>query len=553
MLLALSFFESISSASIYKELNFKSINQDYSHTVLGEVFINSTEGPSKYLHQALKEVYAAEFYPFYYIIYLIDKNNHSYERSSELNVTKTPTIIFDGGYAKSSSVFNNTELWTAKINGIVNACGARDVKDINLSLDVEWLGAVNPFPPNGSTDVPTETYLSCSISEMKIDVEATNNETSEYNCHIHVQVTEVESEWWNDKFGNPYTFEFKDYAYNDDVQIGAGDTWNETIFWDGCDYNDGDDPPRYFDHIIQDNIMIIAAAMDNDLNKWVDETAGFRAGINTDPKRFDFYFGDTYPPPLFEFNTTYYWKIVAWDPYGLNSTGGIWNFRTEPNYPPNPANEPRPPNGVKNVPGNVILRWNGSDPNLCDTLYYDVYFGPNPNPPKVKTKISQNCYDPYDELPIFEDIYWRIDTWDKGGGLMTIGEEWTFTTGLNPPPKDPEINGPNRGSPNTVYDFTFLSFDPDNQTIQYIVDWGDGSEIVETDFYDNGTMITLNHSWDKKGEYIIKTRVIDEYGETSDWSTHKINIPRNRASYYSLIQWFLQKFPVLFRFLSYIK
>jgi len=42
----------------------------------------------------------------------------------------------------------------------------------------------------------------------------------------------------------------------------------------------------------------------------------------------------TYNPDLLEFNTTYYWKIVAWDEYDAKTPGPIWNFTTKLNKPP---------------------------------------------------------------------------------------------------------------------------------------------------------------------------------------------------------------------------
>ncbi len=44
----------------------------------------------------------------------------------------------------------------------------------------------------------------------------------------------------------------------------------------------------------------------------------------------------TYKPSQLEYNTTYYWKIVAWDALGATSEGPIWSFKTmgEPQYYP---------------------------------------------------------------------------------------------------------------------------------------------------------------------------------------------------------------------------
>ncbi|MBU1941458.1 MAG: PKD domain-containing protein, partial [Candidatus Thermoplasmatota archaeon] len=67
-----------------------------------------------------------------------------------------------------------------------------------------------------------------------------------------------------------------------------------------------------------------------------------------DPLTYDVYFGTTTNPPQIANNittipydigqlnvlTTYYWYIVAWDPYGLYSTGPLWKFTTQANTAP---------------------------------------------------------------------------------------------------------------------------------------------------------------------------------------------------------------------------
>ncbi|MDH7507067.1 MAG: hypothetical protein QHH15_04700, partial [Candidatus Thermoplasmatota archaeon] len=47
--------------------------------------------------------------------------------------------------------------------------------------------------------------------------------------------------------------------------------------------------------------------------------------------------GKTYEPNQLEYNTTYYWKIVAWDIFEEATQGPVWSFKTmeEPQYFPN--------------------------------------------------------------------------------------------------------------------------------------------------------------------------------------------------------------------------
>ncbi len=255
-------------------------------------------------------------------------------------------------------------------------------------------------------------------------------------------------------------------------------------------------------------------------------------------------------PGVLEFNTKYCLIIVAFDNHGANNSSGPCTFTTEPNYPPDPAYNPIPPDGAYNMPPIVTLYWNGSDPNSGDKLTYDVYFGPN-DPPLYKTTQEENYWETY-ELPLLKDFYWRIDTRDREG-LQTDGYLWSFRTG---PPflSDPEINGPNRGMPGIDYDFTFVSTHPDNQNISYYVDWGDKTNSGWTSFHYAGEEITLNHSWSKEGTYIIKAKAKDIYEEESLWSEHEINIPRNRAVNFNinLLSWLLERFPLLEVFLRVI-
>jgi hypothetical protein len=654
------------------------IGRDYSHTILGEYFTMTTCVPCKEVHQALKNIYAAQYHPFYYITYVYNKNNVSKQRKSELVVVASPTTVFDGGYNRETGGGEPVEDRMAEINESILECAARDVKDIDLTLNVEWLGAVNCHPEDGETAVPIETVLNWTNTEMKIDVEVKNNEASEYDGHLHIQITEVESSLWDDKYGLPYTFEFKNYAYNDDTTIDAGDTFSETIYWDGMDYDDrgGDNwEPHIFDYLTQENTMVIASVFNKDNNKYVDETAGFLAGENTDPKTFDVYFGDTNPPPkvisngsimkynppgdlewatkyywkvdvwddsgnvtegevmdfttrgnsppykprekeplnetpdisidtniswfggdpesddvkydvyfgefdlqedpplvkhniseteydptplgqTLLFQTKYEWKIVAWDYYGERNESEVWWFKTEKNKPPNPAKDERPPDGAKNVPVDALLYWNGSDPNSGDKLTYDVYFGlydpPTQQEPYNRT---ETFFDPYggDPMQLFEKYYWKIVSWDMEGERSET-KVFTFETGVNPPPTDPEITGPSEGTTDVEYDFIFVSDDPDNNTIRYVVEWGDG-ETNETGYYQHGEEVTLSHSWTEMETYTIRARAYDEYDEPSkEWSEHEIVIPRSRVvnHYNNILNWLLERFPNMFPLLRYI-
>lgn len=76
------------------------------------------------------------------------------------------------------------------------------------------------------------------------------------------------------------------------------------------------------------------------------------------------------------------------------------------------------------------------------------------------------------------------------------------------PPTTPIVDGPLSGDKNTEYNYTAVSTDLDNDTIQYVFDWDDG-EINTTDFLPNGTMTTQYHSWNEAGIYMITVKATD--------------------------------------------
>jgi hypothetical protein len=107
----------------------------------------------------------------------------------------------------------------------------------------------------------------------------------------------------------------------------------------------------------------------------------------------------------------------------------------------------------------------------------------------------------------------------------------------NNPPNPPLIDGPTSGRINKDYVYTFTLTDPDED---------DYLTVLEVDFendvqtavkrtcerpWENGTIITIEHNWETKGEYNIKARVMDSIGEWSNWSEPLIvSMPKQRTT-----------------------
>jgi len=200
MLVLPTFAGAMSSTNTSTEsIDNEPVDRTYSHTILGEYGTRAGCVPCYYAHTALKNIYANGWHPFYYVTFVCSKNIHAYQRAiNELGLIAYPTVFWDGDYRKNlgaSSIQSAME----KYNYSITKCGERTVADIDLSLDVTWLGAVNNDPEDGATVVNLEKVMSWTISEMEIDVAVDNNEASQYNGHLHVYVTDIESSMsWED-------------------------------------------------------------------------------------------------------------------------------------------------------------------------------------------------------------------------------------------------------------------------------------------------------------------------------------------------------------------
>jgi len=650
---------------------------DFSHTILGEFGTATTCEPCKYAHSALKIIDANKEeweYPVWYISLVRNKNAHAYARSLELNLYSEPTVFWDGGYEEDQGA-TSVEQCLTMYNQSIKACGLRDVADIDIDIDVDWLGAVNRVPEDGETEVEILPTLAWNLSAMNLSVTVDNNEASQYNGHLHVYVTEYSSSYWLDKFHLPYTYALLDYAWNEDVQISSGGTWQDSMIWDGLDYDNGKsgDEKEVFDEIFQDNTVIIASVFDED-TEYSDETAGIFAGYNTFPKEHDIYLGTTNPPQkiesnqsaltfapsdTLEWNTTYYWKIVTWNNLDEKEESSVFSFTTRDNHPPNVPSTPFPLQNATNVPIDVNLTWNGGDPDN-DTVYYDVYFGKEFPPDLYKENISETYCDPFgdgrlefqtryfwkivawdrfgansesknwtfltqanvppkkpkDPVPangangvpieanltwiggdpnqgdfvdykiyfekddpdpeyigtiedidavqseiiydlpydmeIFKTYYWKIDAIDSKG-LTTEGDVWHFSTGINDPPIV-VITGPSKVKEGVETDYTFTITDPENDPVWLKVNWGDGNITDWMGNYSSPKMVNLSHSWSPKGNVVISAKAKDPYQE-GDPDTHAVKVPYINSfttTLLKVIQNLMQRFPILKIFFSII-
>jgi len=134
------------------------------------------------------------------------------------------------------------------------------------------------------------------------------------------------------------------------------------------------------------------------------------------------------------------------------------------------------------------------------------------------------------------------DNRTKVGELVNDSGTWKFkgskvdyvvSESVNNPPEAPEINGPTNGNAGTEYDFTFHAEDPDGDGVYYYIDWGDGTNTGWIGPYPHCTVVTVSHTYDEEGTYIIKAKAKDTYGAEGPWGTLSVTMPKNKPYFYS--------------------
>jgi hypothetical protein len=156
------------------------------------------------------------------------------------------------------------------------------------------------------------------------------------------------------------------------------------------------------------------------------------------------------------------------------------------NNPPNDPSNPSPADGATGVDLDADLSWTGGDPDVGDTVEYDVYFGTASDPPMVDT-VTVESYDP-GTMELETKYYWKIVARDNHGGT-TVGDIWDFTT-ESPPNEPPEFSDeePLDGLfdvPLTQSEVSVMIVDPEGDSfdwsIETVPDIGSASAVGDSD------------------------------------------------------------------------
>ncbi len=218
------------------------------------------------------------------------------------------------------------------------------------------------------------------------------------------------------------------------------------------------------------------------------------------------------------------------------------------NQPPEPPIINGPTNGTVNVAytftigpitdpdgDSMYYKWDWGDGNITEWL------GPYASGQTISASHLWTAPGVYEIRAKLKDTYGAESTSEPH--IITIVE-------INPP-TPPIITGPTNGRPGINYEFTFNSTDISCIELMYMIEWGDGTQSVIMG--PSGTETMANHTWTKKGTYVISAKSKNAIGWESDWGTLPVKIPYSYTIPVLLFfKWFFTYFPYAFPLLKYL-
>jgi len=117
------------------------------------------------------------------------------------------------------------------------------------------------------------------------------------------------------------------------------------------------------------------------------------------------------------------------------------------------------------------------------------------------------------------------DTWliraqakDRRNALSDWSRAVDVVIGLQSPPAVPRWrDGPSQGVPRKLHVFTVAADDPEEDSIRYEFDWGDGDTSLSP-WSRSGAGADAAHAWTQNGTYQLRVRAQDIWGSYSAWS-----------------------------------
>jgi len=194
---------------------------------------------------------------------------------------------------------------------------------------------------------------------------------------------------------------------------------------------------------------------------------------------------------------------------------------SKPNTPSSPSG---PTSGV--IDESISFSANTTDPNDDDIAYQFDWGDGNlsswssyaSSGDAVTQNHTYSSTGTYEVRVKAKDIKDKESEWSPGLQIEIIEAQSQPIT-----PQAP--TGLSNGYVDSTYNFSTLTTDPEEDSIAYQFDWGDGTYSEWSNYVPSGNSVSMEHSYSSAETYGIKSKAKDENGNESSWSGgHSITI-----------------------------
>ena len=371
-------------------------------------------------------------------------------------------------------------------------------------------------------------YLPYSKYNVHIEGQIVENNTIHHNNFLSEpgKVYDEEENIWHQQI-NETTGEGNYWTCFDEPSEGAYDDDSDGIIDDPYDIPGGNNKDHYPLAEPLFGITVPVADANGPYNAEVDEIITFDGSGSTGSiTKYEWNFGDgnagTSVSPKHPYATagTYTVTLTVEDEYGLTDTTTTTATITEP---PEEPEEPEniPPIADAGGPyyefAGVAILFDGSDSYDPDgsSISYRWSFGDGATSTK---EMPSHAYSKAGNYTI------RLTVTDEKGATDTDTASASITKKPNNPPEKPIVNGIETGHINISYNYTANASDPDDDMIQYVFNWSDGTNDTISPLLNSNEQFNTSHNWTVGGIYVIKVYTKDENNATSDTQSLKVLI-----------------------------
>jgi PKD domain-containing protein len=216
-----------------------------------------------------------------------------------------------------------------------------------------------------------------------------------------------------------------------------------------------------------------------------------------------------------------------------------------------PPNTPNQPTGSSSGTVGISLSYSTSaiDPD-DDMIKYGWDWNGDGTVDEWSSYISSGSTDTRSHIWTNPGTYHvRVIAEDSNGGQSAFSTPKIVEITVNQAPNKPTITGPHSGRVDRSLTYEGTGIDPEGDQIYYFFDWGDGSDSGWKGPYNSGQTASESHSWSKTGDFSIKVKTKDVYGEESIWSDPiTVTMPKQKMIQ-TLLPMVYEKYPVIYQFL----